>query len=100
MAAAKRKKGKRRTSFIMTIVFITASILFIISIVALNKEITAYKREVSALESQCEKQEAENDVLQSMIDSGNQEEYKEQLARQNGYIKQGDRVYQDIASGE
>ena len=36
-----------------------------------------------------------------MVDSGNEDEYLEKVAREKyGYINQGDRVYQDIASGE
>ncbi len=95
------KKSKRRFSFIMTVLFISVAVVFVVSLVAINKEIKEHKAEVEQLQSQCEAQEAENDELQSMVDSGNQDEYIEKVAREKyGYINQGDRVYQDIASGE
>ena len=95
------KKKKRRFSFILAVLFISVAVMFVVSLVAVNKEIKNKKAEVEQLKSQCEEQEAENDELQSMVDSGNQDEYIEKVAREKyGYIKQGDRVYQDIASGD
>lgn len=95
------KKSKRHFSFIMVVLFVSVAVIFIVSLVAINKEIKEQKAEVEQLQSQCEVQEAENDELQSMVDSGNQDEYIEKVAREKyGYIKQGERVYQDIASGE
>ncbi len=95
------KKKKRRFSFILVVLFISVAVMFVVSLVAVNKEIKNKKAEVEQLKSQCEEQEAENDELQSMVDSGNQDEYIEKVAREKyGYIKQGDRVYQDIASGD
>ncbi|MBQ7595515.1 MAG: septum formation initiator family protein [Clostridia bacterium] len=95
------KEKKRRFSFILAVLFISVAVIFVVSLVAVNKEIKEHKAEVEQLESQCEAQEAENDELQSMVDSGNQDEYIEKIAREKyGYIEQGDRVYQDIASGE
>ena len=95
------KKSKRNFSFIMVVLFISVAVIFVVSLVAINKEIKEQKAEVAQLESKCEAQEAENNELQSMVDSGNEDEYLEKVAREKyGYINQGDRVYQDIASGE
>lgn len=95
------KKGKRKFSFIMIVLFLSVAVIFVVSLVAINKEIKEQKAEVAQLESKCEAQEAENNELQSMVDSGNEDEYLEKVAREKyGYINQGDRVYQDIASGE
>lgn len=99
--AQKNKKGeKRRHSFIMTVLFISVAVIFVITVFSIYSEIKEHKAQVEQLQSQCDAQEAENDELQSMIDSGNLDEYKEKMARENGYIKPGDRVYQDVASGE
>lgn len=95
------KKSKRNFSFIMVVLFLSVAVIFVVSLVAINKEIKEQKAEVAQLESKCEAQEAENNELQSMVDSGNEDEYLEKVAREKyGYINQGDRVYQDIASGE
>ena len=100
MAAKSKKTHERHHSIIMTVLFISAAVIFIISIIALKKEINESRQEVAVLQSQCDEQEAENAELQSMIDSGDQDEYMEKRAREDGYIMPGDRVYQDIASGE
>ena len=101
MAKPKQKRPKRQHSFIMTVMFIVVAVFFVISVAAINKEISERKEYVEQLQSQYDEQEAENKELQSMIDSGNQDEYIEKVAREKyGYINPGDRVYQDIASGE
>ncbi len=95
------KKSKRKFSYIMVVLFLSVAVIFVVSLVAISKEIKEKKAEVAQLESTCEAQEAENNELQSMVDSGNEDEYLEKVAREKyGYINQGDRVYQDIASGE
>ena len=95
------KKSKRKFSYIMVVLFLSVAVIFVVSLVAISKEIKEKKAEVAQLESKCEAQEAENNELQSMVDSGNEDEYLEKVAREKyGYINKGDRVYQDIASGE
>ena len=95
------KNSKRKFSYIMVVLFLSVAVIFVVSLVAISKEIKEKKAEVAQLESTCEAQEAENNELQSMVDSGNEDEYLEKVAREKyGYINQGDRVYQDIASGE
>lgn len=100
MAAKKTGKSKRKHSFILTVCFISLAIIFVISLVSIKKEIDSRKEEVSQIQSKCDEKNAENEELKSEIDSGDEEEYKEKVARENGYIKPGDSVYQDVAAGE
>ncbi len=99
--AKSKAKSKRSFSFILVVMVVTVVIYFAVSIVSSAKEIQARQAEVNLLESQCQEQLAENEELQNVINSGDKDEYISKVAREKyGYIKPGDRVYQDIASGE
>ncbi len=100
MAKSKVKK-QRKFSFVLLVVIVASVIYFAVSLVSSAKEIQSKQAEIDELETQCEQQIAENDELQAIIDSGDKDEYIEQVAREKyGYIKPGERVYQDIAAGE
>ncbi len=101
MAGKKSKKSKRRHSFLLTVCFISLAIVFVISLISIKKEIDSGKEEVNQLQSKCDEENEANKELQSIVDSGDKDEYIEKVAREKyGYIKPGDRVYKDIASGE
>ena len=101
MAGKKSGKSKRKHSFILTVCFISLAIVFVISLISIKKEIDSRKEEVNQLQSKCDEENEVNKELQSIVDSGDKDEYIEKVAREKyGYIKPGDRVYQDIASGE
>lgn len=101
MAGKKSKKSKRRNSFLLTVCFVSLAIVFVISLISIKKDINSLKEEVKERQAQCDEINAANEELQSIVDSGNQDEYIEKVAREKyGYIKPGDRVYQDIAAGE
>ncbi len=99
---AKSKVNKKRSfSFFLLVIIIAATVYFAVSLVSSAKEIQAMRAEVSELESERDRQLAENDELQDIIDSGDKDEYIQKVAREKyGYIMPGDRVYQDIASAE
>ena len=100
MAKSKAKK-QRSVSFILIVVIVAFVVYFAVSLVSSAKEIQSKQAEVDELQAQCNEQLAENEELQDVIDSGDKDEYIQQVARvKYGYIMPGDRVYQDIASGE
>ncbi len=100
MAKSKAKK-KHGFSFILAVIMVAFAIYFAVSLVSSAKEIKAQQAEINELQVQCEEQLAENQELQDVIDSGDKDEYIGKVAREKyGYINPGDRVYQDIASGE
>ncbi len=99
--AKSKAKPKRSFSFILAVIIFAFVIYFAVSMVSSAKEIKAQQAEINQLQAQCNEQLAENQELQDVIDSGDKDDYIEQVAREKyGYIKPGDRVYQDIASGE
>lgn len=99
--AKSKVKAKHNSSFILAVIIVAVVIYFAVSLVSSAKEIKAKQAEINQLQIQCEEQLAENQELQNVIDSGDKDEYIAGVAREKyGYIKPGDRVYQDIASGE
>lgn len=100
MAKSKAKK-QRGFSLILLVIIVAFAVYFAISLVSSAKEIQSKQAEIDELQVQCNEQLAENEELQEVIDSGDKDEYIQQVAREKyGYIMPGDRVYQDIASGE
>lgn len=92
---------KRKRSFLLTVCLICAIIWFLVSIISTSKGIEEKKLEVKQLQAQYDAKIDANEELQRMIDSGAKDEYIEKIAREKyGYIKPGDRVYQDVAAGE
>ena len=101
MTAAKVKTKKRKHSFMLTVCFIAALIAFSILLISINKQISESRAQLAQVQAQHDKIAAENAQLQNEVDSGNQDDYIERIAREKyGYIKPGDRVYQDVAPGE
>ncbi|MCQ2480189.1 MAG: septum formation initiator family protein [Clostridia bacterium] len=101
MAKKKAKKSRRKHSFLLTVCLISLVIVFVISLVSIKKEIDKRTAEKEQMEQMCSEEDAANEELQSIVDSGNKDEYVEKVAREKyGYIKPGDIVYQDVADGE
>ena len=100
MAKSKVKK-QRSFSFILLVIVVAVVVYFAVSLVSSAKEIQSKQAEVDALQAECAEQLAENEELEEVINSGDKDEYIRHVAREKyGYIMPGDRVYQDIASGE
>ena len=91
---AKKKKGKAKHSFILTLLLVLAVGYFTISLIDTQLKI---KEQVSA---QYEQQLAENERLQKVADGGSQEDYIERVAREKlGYVMPDEKVYYDITPG-
>lgn len=101
MAKSENVKHKRKHSLLITLAFIAFLVYFTVTIISARSDIKEKQDEVNQLSSQCETVENENKELQNNLDNGDKEDYIERIAREKyGYIKPGDRVYQDIADGE
>lgn len=101
MTKNKSKKSKRKHSLFITIAFIAFLIYFTVILISASSDIKEKKAYENQLQSQCETIENKNKELQNDLDNGDKEDYIERIAREKyGYIKPGDRVYQDIADGE
>lgn len=92
------KKPNRKYSFFVCFCLVALSAYFVVSLVAMNRQIKATKDEIAEIHHQCEVQNAENEKLRSYIESGDIDGYVEEIARDDlGYVKPGERVYYDIS---
>lgn len=94
MAAVKPKKRKR--SILVAILVIAVLFYFAATFVNLRGEIKEREAANAELQKQYEAQLEENTQLQNYIDSGDEADYIERIAREEyGYAKPDERVYYD-----
>lgn len=99
--AQKKKKAAGQRSF-SVILFIAAVLLvgyFSVSIIQSQVEISRQEQAVAQLQEQIDDKKAENDDLQKTLDSGDEAEYIERVARDSlGYMMPDEKVYYDTSS--
>ena len=99
--AQKKKKTAGQRSF-SVILFIAAGLLggyFSASIIQAQVESSRQEQAVAQLQAQIEEKKAENDDLQKTLDSGDEAEYIERVARDSlGYMMPDEKVYYDTSS--
>lgn len=93
------EKKKRKRSFIVCFCIIALCACFAISLISIHKQINDTKTEIASVNSKYEDQEAENAKIRKSVDSGNIDEYVEEIARDKlGYVKPGEHVYYDVSA--
>lgn len=96
MTAIKTKK--RKNSIILAVLLCALVCYFVATLISLQVKVNAAENNVSQLESQYRHQLDENDALEEIIESGEEADYIERIAReQYGYAKPDERVYYDSA---
>ena len=97
---AKKKKGKAKHSFILTLLLVLAVGYFTISLIDTQLKIKEREKTAEQVSAQYEQQLAEHDRLQKVADGGSQEDYIERVAREKlGYVMPDEKVYYDITPG-
>ncbi len=94
----RRGKLKNRVFFIgvfsvLAVIFVACAAVFISQMAEVNKvesQYVAYQEELQEIED-------ENAVLQDTIESEDFDDYMEEKARENGYVKSDEIVFYDIA---
>lgn len=96
--AEKRKHRKR--SFIVSFCIVALCAWFAISLFSMIGDISAVKNEITDVKSATEIQNRKNEELRevnSQLENGDIDEHVEKIARENGYVMPGERVYYDIS---
>lgn len=100
---AKEEKKHSQKSIKKIIIIVLVSVLALVCAVKTISNVSDIKRlkvQTSAAEQQLEEQEKKNDSLKAVLDSDDKDEYIEQKAREDGYVKDGEVVYYDISSSK
>ena len=98
--SANKRKPKQKKSFILTLALVMLVGYFIITIIGLQAEIRDRKEVKEELDAQYEQILAENDRLQSIVDSEDKGSYMEQIAREKlGFVMPNEKVFFDVTPG-
>ncbi len=99
-AKAKAPKKKQSKSFILTLGLVLLIGYFVITIIGLQLSIRESRDELEQKNAAYEDQLAQNDRLQSIVDSDDKSEYIEQVAREQlGFVMPGEKVFYDVTPG-
>lgn len=98
--SAKAKKHVQKRSFILTLALVLVVGYFIITIIGLQVEIRDRKEVKEQLDAEYEQIIADNNRLQSIVDSEDKGAYMEQVAREKlGFVMPNEKVFYDITPG-
>ena len=102
MAKTNQKSSKRvqSKSFILTLALVLLVGYFVITIIGLQFQIRDAETEKDQLTDALQMQLAENNKLQSIVESEDKSDYIEQVAREKlGYVMPGEKVFYDVTPG-
>lgn len=87
----------KRAGMLTKVVIVVLLIYFTTSLLDLQGKIQDTEQEVGTLQEQVEQQQLQNQQLQLAIENSDDPETLERVAREKGYVKQGETLYIDIA---
>ncbi|MCQ2475449.1 MAG: septum formation initiator family protein [Clostridia bacterium] len=93
MAALKVKKNKR--SILVAILVFAVICYFVATFISLRIKVRERREANAVLQSQYNQQVEANEQLSKVIEEGDEADYIERIAREDGYAKPGERVYYD-----
>lgn len=97
----RKKKSKRKYSFLLTLAIIALIGYFTVSIVSLQLEKNERQKELNRVNESYSQKLEENEELTATLSSGDDAAYIERIARDVlGYVLPGERVFYDITSGK
>lgn len=88
----------KRAGFLTKIVVLGLLIYFATSLLNLWGDIQGVRAQRDELQQQVTDQRLENQELQQAIENSDDPAMLEQVARDKGYVKQGEEIYIDIAN--
>ena len=99
---AKKKATKKKTgvksSLLTKIILLAAAIFVGVQVWMLHGKITAAKAEEAALAEQIALQQEENDALRRQLDSADDPNLIEEIARDDGMVRPGEKVFYDVSN--
>ncbi len=87
----------KRAGLLTKVVVAVLLVYLATSLLDLRGQIQAAQEQEDALEQQVEEQRLANQTLQEAIENSGDPETLERVAREKGYVKQGETLYIDVA---
>lgn len=91
------KVEKKRHSIVVTFVAVVLVACFAISLFSVIKKVNDTRDQIAVIQAELTEQQAENEKMKEKINNSNNPEYIEEAAYENGFVHEGERVYQDIS---
>lgn len=88
----------KRASFLTKIVILVLLVYMATSLLDLRSKIESAQSQLTDLTGQVETQRLKNQELADAIERKDDPEMLEQMARDKGYVKQGETLYIDVAN--
>ena len=99
---AKKKATKKKTgvkSSLLTKIILLAALVFVgVQLWTIHGKITAAKAEEAVLAEQISLQQQENDSLRRQLESADDPNLIEEIARNDGMVKPGEKVFYDVSN--
>ncbi len=96
MAVVKPKNRKR--SILVTVLVFAVIFYFAATLISLRVKVSERKKYNEELSEKYEQQVEDNSQLEKIIEEGDEADYIERIAREEGYAKQNEIVYFDTVS--
>lgn len=87
----------KRAGFLTKVVILVLLVYMATSLIHLRGQITEAQQQKETLSHQVETQKQENKELSEAIDNKDDPDMLERVAREKGYVKQGETLYVDVA---
>jgi cell division protein DivIC len=97
--ANKKQKNKKRSPVMLVLQLVMAglAVLLVVSFISGQVQLARMQRESDELAGQVEQQQEKNEELQTLMDTGDEDDFVERIAREKlGYARPGERIYVDI----
>ena len=88
----------KRAGLLTKLVIVVLLVYLATSLLDLRGQIQSVQEEREALEQQVEEQRLDNRRLEDAIESSDDPETLERVAREKGYVKQNEIIYYDVAN--
>ena len=97
-----RKKPRINTSLFLAVAAFAIVCYFFISFFHLRTQVSAKQAELAEVQAQVQQQQAKNEDLEQLLESGDFDAFVEKRARDEdlGYVYPDERVYYDMAAGK
>ena len=97
--ASVSKVRKKRTHFVIKLLFVLFAVYAAVTLVSLQLQIRAKSEEIDSLAQQVDQQQAENEQTRTEVEQGANEETVAAVAREKlGYVSPGERVFVDTST--
>ena len=90
-------RGKKRRNVVLTVAFVIFASYIGYQYISLQMHIHEQKEALATLQQLCAEKKISNEELNHILENGQEIEYIQKIARENGYVDSDERVFVDIS---